>query len=359
MIRIFAGVAGLILVGSAAHGTIIAAGGYEQPSSVITMALALGVAVGAAAIGAAAGHGRTALAIAIGLGLAAGEGYALLSTSERVIASREAAQAILRDAKKRHNDAELRVAAAREASQKASEAPTVSSREITAQAAVDGAVKAIREQAALSGCRENCKQLLLAQAGDARKELEAAQAETAQALKARQQKADTELAEAQHALSISPMPSSATPLADRLGVQPWLLDIIAAALLSLGVNGLGAALIALAAHHRAQLPSPGLFQPESKASLQGTANDNKPLAPALPGRVSSFVAQHLEPAESGRIEVGDLYKAYSAWCRSANLQPFDMNEFGDQLKDAIDAVGIRTRAHKDKVYLVGVEMRAA
>ena len=357
MIRTIVGMVGLILVGSAAHGTIIVTGGYEQPSAIITMALALGVAVGAAAIGAAAGHGRIMLAVAIGLGLAAAESYTLLSTSERVIASREAEQAVLREGKKRHENAEARLAAAREAAQKSGEVPPTSSNESIAQRAVDGAVKAIREQAALPSCRENCRQQLLAQATNARRELDTAQAEAAQALKELRQKADLELAEAQHVLSTSPMPSSATPLADRLGVRPWLLDVIAATLLSLGVNGLGAALIALAAHGRGPLPSPGLYHLARRPSLHGTANDN--VAPHVPGHVSNFVGQYLKPAESGRIEVGDLYKAYLAWCRSSNFQPCDMSAFGDQLKDASDAVGIRTRTHKDKVFLVGVELRAA
>ena len=354
MIRTIVGIVGLILVGAAAHGTIMATGGYEEPSAIITMALALGVAVGAAAIGAAAGHGRVMLAVAIGLGLAAGEGYALLSTSERVIASREAGQAALRDAKKRNEVAEARLAAAREAAQKSGEVPPISPREASAQAAVDVAVNAIREQSALPGCRENCKQLLLAQATDARRELNTAQAEMAKMLQDLRQKTDAELASAKQVLATSPMPSSATPLADRLGVRAWLLDILAATLLSIGVNGLGGALIALAAHGRAQLPSHDLLHPQRGRS--GTANDNVPLAP---GRVSSFVGQRLERAESGRIEVGDLYKSYVAWCRSSGLQPFGMSEFGDQLKDAIDTVGIRTRAHKDKVFLVGVELRAA
>ena len=214
------------------------------------------------------------------------------------------------------------------------------------------AVKAIREQSALPGCRENCKQLLLAQATDARRELNTAQAEMAKMLQDLRQKTDAELASAKQVLATSPMPSSATPLADRLGVRAWLLDILAATLLSIGVNGLGGALIALAAHGRARLPSHDLLQ----RGRSGTANDNVPLAP---GRVSSFVGQRLERVESGRIEVGDLYKSYVAWCRSSGLQPFGMSEFGDQLKDAIDTVGIRTRAHKDKIFLVGVELRAA
>lgn len=359
MIRYLTGVVGLILVGSAAHGTIVATGGYEQPSAIITIAFALGVAAGAAAIGAAAGHGQMALAVVIGLGLAAGQGYALLSTSERVIASREAAQAILNDAKKRHDDAEARLVEASGAVKRASEVPQASARELAAQAAIDSAVMAIREQAALPGCQESCKQLLLAKAGDARRELEAVQAEAAKALRERRQKAEAGLMEAQQSLAASPMPGSATPLADRLGVQPWLLDIIAAALLGLGVNGLGAALIALAVHGRARLPSRGLIHAAKKTLVRGTANDNVAPLPPAPGRVSRFVSQYLEPAESGRIEVGNLYKAYVGWCRSSNLQPFDMSEFSDQLKEAIDEVGIRTRAHRDKVYLVGVVMRAA
>ena len=359
MIRTIAGIVGLILVGAAAHDTIMATGGYEEPSAILTTALALGVAVGAAAIGAAAGHGRVMLAVAIGLGLAAAEGYALLSTSERVIASSEAEQALLRDAKKRHENAEARLAAAREAAQKSGEVPPISSRAAAAQAAVDVAVKAIREQAALPGCRENCKQLLLAQATDARRELNAAQAEMAKVLQDLRQNAEAELANAQQVLATSPMPSSAAPLADRLGVRPWLLDILAAALLSIGVNGLGGALIALAAYGRAQLPSHDLLHSAKRTFLAGTANDNGPALPLAPGCVSSFVGQRLERAESGRIEVGDLYQSYVAWCRSSGLQPFDMIEFGDQLKDATDAVGIRTRAHRDKVFLVGVELRAA
>lgn len=46
----------------------------------------------------------------------------------------------------------------------------------------------------------------------------------------------------------NPLPASATPLADRLGWAPWVLDLIMAGLLSVGANGLAAALVAFGAH---------------------------------------------------------------------------------------------------------------
>lgn len=370
MIRALAGLAGLALVCSAAHVTIITSGGYGQSAAIVTMALAMGVTVGAAAIGAAAGHGRIALAVAIGLGLAAGEAYALLSTSERVIVAREAAQVPLREAKKRHDDAERRVRDARAALENVDQAQTMSAREVTAKAALDAANSAIVGKAALPGCRENCRQLLQSQADEARRDLESAQREAVTQSRERRQKAEQELANAERALASAPLPGSATPLADRLGIQPWLLDIIAAGLLSLGVNGLGAALIALAAHSKA--PARGSADGPRLTVGNGIERNTEPVKPAvipepelvaLPtppqGRVSRFVAEHLEPASRGKVEVVDLYKAYFAWCDRAKMQAFAIDEFGDQLRRALDLAGIETRAQRDKVYLVGVSMRAA
>lgn len=353
MIRIIAGIVGLILVGSAAHGTILASGGYDHPAALVTIALALGVAVGAAAIGTAAGHGRLGLAVAIGLGLAAGEGYGLLSTSERVIVAREAAQAEMRNTQARHDAATKSLLEARDALKAMEAASGVSERQAKAQAAMDAAVAAIRDQASLPGCKENCRQLLTTQAADARRELDAAQADGAKSIKERRETAEKAVTDAEAAVAAAPLASSPTPLADRVGVQPWLLDIIAAVLLSLGVNGLGAALIALAAHGHARGPLQDLT-----VAKQAASNDNQ--APEVTvGRVSRFIGEYIEPAESGRIEVADLYKAYRAWCQRGGMVAVDMMEFGDRLNEALDVVGIRIRAHKDKVYLVGVEVKAA
>jgi MarR family len=59
-----------------------------------------------------------------------------------------------------------------------------------------------------------------------------------------------------------PQQRSAAPLADRLGVQAWAIDLIAALLLSVGANGLAATLIAWSASagpaaSRSSRPTPG------------------------------------------------------------------------------------------------------
>ena len=62
-------------------------------------------------------------------------------------------------------------------------------------------------------------------------------------------------------VAANPLPASATPLADRLGWAPWVLDLVMAALLSIGANGLAGTLIAYGAHSTC------------KQSLQVVAND--------------------------------------------------------------------------------------
>jgi hypothetical protein len=61
-------------------------------------------------------------------------------------------------------------------------------------------------------------------------------------------KAAGELQAAQAALSTIKPPPSATPLADRLGLPPWLLDLLHSAFGSVAANGLAFLLIAYGAH---------------------------------------------------------------------------------------------------------------
>lgn len=44
----------------------------------------------------------------------------------------------------------------------------------------------------------------------------------------------------------NPLPASATPLADRISIPAWALDLIMAGLLYIGANGLAGTLIAFA-----------------------------------------------------------------------------------------------------------------
>lgn len=341
MIRAIAGVTGALLIASAAHVNIVASGGYDQMTAPIMIALAIGVAVGAAAIGAAAGYGRTLLAFAIGASLIAGEAYALLSTSERVIASREAAQAPLRDAARTHAAAVAQLSDARGRLTAVKADTSEPARVTDARRAVDTANAAVREQASLPGCRVNCRELLQAQADAARRELYQALGQSRSATDTAVEDAEKAVADADRAVAANPAPRSATPLADRLGVEPWLIDVIAAGLLSLAVNGLGAALIALAAHHKTRPAKVEIVTPRP--------------AIARTGSVTRFLLDEVEPAD-GQIEVGDLYQAYHRWCGEQKVAPGDVEMFGNALSAALKAAGVGRRSAGGRLYLTGVTL---
>jgi hypothetical protein len=449
MIRSLALIAGLGLVGAAAHVNILACGGYAQPTAVITLALAIGVAVGSVAIGNAAQNKRRMLAVLIAVGLLCGEGYALIATGERTISARDASIAPITAAVEARKQAEARVVSAELA------VLTVAATSPRLEAAI--AAKAAAESRAMDdaskkSCAANCRALLEAATATAAREVDAARAE----ISGYRLQAELRLAEARNAVVALPATRSASPLADRLGIAGWALDLLAAGLLSIGVNGLGAALIALSAHGRSlglgmpqtvhyvdparslQLDASAV-EPVSVASVQvasvqvepakvlaakdptpKSAADSvpprrfgpvKPVAAPLPvplstcsdsaavnqivsdleidapadanshsglidssvadipkpdnvvalpalvtGRVSRFLVDALEPSETGRIEVVDLYSAYRAWCTQGRVTALGAEMFGDDLQSAIAVTGLDFRSSRGKVFLLNVTL---
>lgn len=443
MIRSLALIAGLGLVGAAAHVNILACGGYSQPTAVITLALAIGVAVGSVAIGNAAQNKRRMLAVFIAVGLLCGEGYALIATGERTISARDANIAPITAAVEARKQAEARVVSAELA------VLTVAATSPRLEAAI--AAKAAAESRAMDdaskkSCAANCRALLEAATATAAREVDAARAE----ISGFRLQAELRLSEARNAVVALPASRSASPLADRLGIAGWALDLLAAGLLSIGVNGLGAALIALSAHGRSlglglphtvtyveparslQLNAPAAesvpvrvavdppkvlaaknatpksaaesvparrFVPvksvaaplpvplstcsdslvvngfvsdlavdtnvdaQSQPDMVDPLVDNVPkpdnvvALPALvTGRVSRFLVDALEPSETGRIEVVELYSAYRNWCAKGRVTALGAEMFGDDLQSAIAVTGLEFRSSRDKVFLLNVTL---
>ena len=420
MIRSLALIAGIALVGAAAHVNIVACGGYTQPTAIITLALAIGVAVGSVAIGNAAQNKRRTLAVFIAIGLLCGEGYALIATGERTISARDASVAPLTAAVETRKLAEARVAAAELAL--ASVAAT-SPRLDSAIAAKAAAETRAMDDASKKSCAANCRALLEAATATAAREVDAARAEIA----GFRLKAEVRLTDARAAVIALPTYRSASPLADRLGIAAWALDLLAAGLLSIGVNGLGAALIALSAHSRglqlrkvaavksertvenddvaealqlnaqviddvpvpvatahreldperpvalatvvvAELPkskstapkkhvSQQVAQSESAAVVTEPVSDNVVILPSSqPGRVSRFIVDALEPSNGGRIEVVELYNAYRSWCSSTRVASLGADVFGDELQAAIEVASLEVKASRGKVFLLNVTL---
>ena len=246
--KLLAIVVGAILAATSAYALVTYMGGIETVAAKTVAAMALGVVAGSIAIGTIASRGVAAIIL---LAMLSGEAYSFAGTAERIMAARAAQQAPLRDAADRH-------AAAVDALQAAKSAkPTPASRERlqAAERAEASAAEAVRTQAGTMGCKANCAALLQAAVDAATHEVTAARGEIAAHDAGEATRIATDVEAAQAALDRAPVPASLSPLADKLGVEPSTLDLIMAALLSLGLNGLAAALIGTGAHGLREAPA--------------------------------------------------------------------------------------------------------
>ena len=340
---------GLILVAAAANGTVLATGGYGTPQSYYTLAMALGVAVGAATIGRAR---SVALMITIGAGMFCGEAYALLGTADRVVTTAEAAQAPLRDAARRHQLALDELTAA----EAAKPTPFPRDRLQAGEAAKAAADAASRSKASEMGCRQNCAALLQAAVDAAAREVSAARAEIEAHDASQARGLADRIAKAHAALDAAPLPASATPFADRIGVSPWIVDLIKAGFLSLGVNGLAAALIAFATHTKDRRIKP-VREPKIVEHEPVALKTNVVQLPApVTGAVSKFMLEQIEAAPRSHVEVAELFTAYHTWCESKGCRPLAIAKFADDLTPVLEAVGIQRQERSGHVYLVGVKL---
>ena len=196
------------------------------------------IAAGTIAFAFAVAEKHLGFAIFIAIGLLAGEVSNVLTTGERVVIGRDEAAEPVRLQTVKRKEAERRVADAR-----ASLVPTTP-RLDAALAAKTRAEGSVASEAAKPGCAKNCRALLNKAVDDAAGEVAAARRD----LEAQQAAAQREITAAVAALEALPAPRSETVFADKLTIAGSTLDLIQAALKSLALNGLGAALLAFAVH---------------------------------------------------------------------------------------------------------------
>lgn len=356
MVRIMAALAGTGIL-AAATGLLIEANKLTGMHAALVAALAVGLGIGAVVVG----HARWPLRIALLAAMLAGELFGLLGTAERIVVARDQAQAPLVAAQKARLDALRRIEQAELAA-----LPKPSVRLQTALEAQHEAETAARMKASERGCASNCRALLEAGITAARADVAAARA----AVEADQAKAQRELAAARAELAALPVPGSASPLADRLGLEPWVLDLIAAGLLAIGANGLAVALIAWAAHHRPHEGSVAARAvPEAEPLARSATTETPepvrlepvPVEPmrALPapddGDVAEFLASRTTAATGVATPVGVLFAAYQAWADDEGRQSVSLVRFGN----AIAAAGLRKSRLGGRVVVEGVAPLAA
>ncbi len=301
---------GVAIIAAMSHVVTMMAGGYAATIAPLIWAAAAGLCLGSICIGVAFSEGRWILAVALFLALAAGEGYAILQTSEATIAARDAAVAPIRDADRARDEATKRVADA-----------------VKAKADADSAAI---EKAPLHGCRKECRILLEGAKADAQRELLAARA----------------------ALAALPEPRSADPLADRLHIDGTTLDLIAAALRSFAINGLGAALIAFGAHRRRKIEERGpaaatISEMPRKAVIRETEH------------AAQFAVEALTPAAEHEADLLTLHDAYRGWCDRKGIEPLSAARIGAVLASLFDGTGIVIAERNGRRVAIGIAVNGA
>ncbi len=335
ILRAVAIVVGAALLAASAHVAIDASGGYGTPTALLLVMLALGVAVAAVAIGVTWGQGRRVLALFLGVALVAGEAFGLIQTGERLIAARADKDAVAAKAADARKAAETALAAARTAEAAAMTTPRLE----RAIAARNAASVAVTEKAAERGCAANCRALLEAQMAQASRDLDAA---TIAAEQDRREAKQRVLVAATVLANLPPLPA-ASPLAVRLGIAPWALDLIAAALGSIAANGLACALLAFGAHsHSRQLPA-----------------TNFAIAGTMPGSVRAWAADSIGPARGQWLSSADAHASYCAWCEAQGRMPLDQNAFTDALGGLATRLGLPVSfAASGEATLTGAALRS-
>lgn len=246
------------LILTAATAAVIIKGDQDFPTALLTGAMAFGVLIGAIVVGRAWGENRFALAIAITLALVCGEAFSLFATGERIVANRAADQEKVTTKKGAHKYAWGEYSKADTALKEARTELLDAQSERT-------------KKSAGRDCKDRCKKAVDDRVQDAKTALE---------------KAETRYEDAGKTYKANPDPSgTGSPLADRLGWQPWAIDLLVAGLLSVAANGLATFLIAYGSHgnhgNRQQLEAPVFIgQPSATVARQPSATNkglgNKP-----------------------------------------------------------------------------------
>lgn len=180
-------------------------------------------------------------------------------------------------------------------------------------------------------------------------------AAAARAVEAARTSVQSEILAARADLGQHPVPASASPLADRLGVSAWALDLVLAGLGSVGCNGLAACLLAFAAH-APRAKARDLGGPRSRQLAASPRPALEVLEPSL-GDIDAFMLERVQATRGGRISWAQLFTEYIAWCRANGADAVDVHAFGRRMDELAAELGREARADGGQVYFVGLGLK--
>ena len=265
-------VTGVAILAASTNANVLNTGGWMSSHAMLVAALSLGVFAGARVVGSGVA-GKIGLVIVAAL--VAGEAFNFSATAERIVVEREAGAAPLKDAAAKHTAALEKLRQIETGRASSPRLLLASEAKKAADAAYD---KELREG---GRCLTICKGL--------KANADAAQAEVVAAITEAEDMKAKSIEAAKAEVEANPLPASATPLSDRTGIPAWKLDLLMAALLSIGANGLAGTLIAYGAHSVVALKETTELSPEQSFGAIKTAS----LAVAEPSPLVAMFAGEL------------------------------------------------------------------
>lgn len=317
MIRLASISAGILILAAATWVTIDAAN-LSGSHATLVATLAIGVGVG----GAVVARSTWRVAVLVAVAVLAGEAYGMIATAERIIAARDATASTVSHVNAGSVGTAERLARAEAA---------VRDHDIRA-------VEAIKQRT----CADQCRALL----GATRADLV------------------SEVGRARDASKSAPATRSASPLADRLGLSPWVLDLIAAGLLSIGANGLGCILIAwgahaaTVAHATVTMPTETVTPEEVEPPANNVVAISRRKEPIPRNTLAAFLTESLHPDDGGSVEMRAIITAYREWCAANGTTPLPTQQVIDALARVVKKTGLETETRGKSVYCVNVKLRA-
>lgn len=333
------GVVGIAAMAAMAHVTIAWTGGYGTAHAIPTIVIAFIVSVFALSLGRILDSRRYVIA-AIMLTIMVGvEFVACIRTAERLIEARVERQLPLQKIKQERHRARLRVETAQEHADSLS---SPSPRLAASLAALEATRANISKKAAERGCATNCRKLLQAQSDAAHKEVDRARS----ALNAQRSQAQQELTEAQTALSAIPAARSSTVSADRLGVEPWILDVVTSVLLSVFGNAGAAVCLYLAGHPQRRREVRSEESAVSAIELHEVRDELK--------HAALFVKQCMDPSEDEHIPISEVRHIYLRWASQGGYRPLSGAEFKEALVGICKVSGLEMRTRRREPVVTGM-----
>ena len=288
---------GLGAIAAVTYGTVEATGGIGTDTA--PLYIALGALQAAIALSFAVIHSRIVAALAI-LVLIACEAATFIGTADLQLAGIEMRAAPIHEAVAKRKAAEDWLARLEH-----------DDRVERAERALQAAQADAREKSTAKDCGKNCLAILAKTVDDAR--AAAADAQSSLQLERRQARA---------ALAAAPIPASASPLADRLGVQASTLDLLFVGFRGFAVAAGAAIVLAIGAQVARRAPGPmKLASNVVPITPKRTLLARRPRLPAKLGDVDAFLLERVTHEEGARVSWADAFLSYRAWCEAADAQP--------------------------------------